>query len=50
MDKDSLANVSTVVASGFSMVSTEMWLTIAVLSSALVLNLVRIYFQLKNRG
>ena len=47
MDKDSIANIGTLTASGISLVSTEMILTIAVLSTALILNVVRIYYNVK---
>lgn len=47
MDKDSIANVSTIAASGFSLMGTETILTIIVLFTALVLNLVRIWAYLK---
>jgi len=47
MDKDTVANITTLAASGVSLLSTEMILTIAVLSTALILNLVRIWYHVK---
>jgi len=47
MDKDTIANMTTIAASGFTLMNTEVVLTIVVLTSALVLNLVRIYSHLK---
>lgn len=43
MDKDTIANVGTIAASGISLMNTETLLTIIVLASALILNLVRIW-------
>lgn len=47
MDKDTIANVTTLASAGISLVSTETILTIVVLFTALVLNIVRIYSHLK---
>ena len=47
MDKDSIANITTIAASGFSLMTTETVLTIVVLVSALLLNLVRIWSYIK---
>ena len=47
MDKDTVANIGTIAASGISLMSTETILTILVLCTALVLNLVRIWSYLK---
>jgi hypothetical protein len=47
MDKDTIANVGTIAASGFSLMGTETILTIIVLCTALVLNLVRIWSYLR---
>ena len=47
MDKDTVANISTIAASGFTLMDTEVLLTIVVLASALLLNVVRIYSHLK---
>ena len=49
MDKDTIANMTTIAASGFTLMNTETLLTIVVLCSALALNLVRIYSHLKSR-
>jgi hypothetical protein len=49
MDKDTVANVTTIAASGISLMSTETILTLFVLCSALVLNLVRIYSHIKEK-
>ena len=47
MDKDTIANITTIAASGFTLMTTETVLTIVVLVSALILNLVRIWSYLK---
>ena len=47
MDKDTIANITTIAASGFTLMDTEVVLTIVVLSSALILNVVRIYSHVK---
>ena len=47
MDKDTIANIGTLAASGISMMSVETGLTIIVLLSALALNLVRIWSYFK---
>ena len=47
MDKDTVANMTTIAASGVSLVSTETILTILVLCTALLLNVVRIYSHLR---
>lgn len=47
VDKDTIANVTTIAASGVSLMNTETILTIVVLVTALVLNLVRIWSYLK---
>ena len=49
MDKDTIANMTTIAASGFTLIDTELLLTITVLATALTLNVVRIYSHLKNR-
>jgi hypothetical protein len=50
MDKDSIANVATLTATGFSLANFEMMLTVVVLFTALALNIVRIYYTIKEKN
>lgn len=50
MDKDTVANIGTIAASGISLMNTETLLTIVVLASALILNLVRIWSYVSKKS
>lgn len=52
MDKDTVANLVTVSAVGLSLTDITIWLTLASLATAVVLNVVRIIYtiQAKKQG
>ena len=50
VDKDTIANISTIAAAGTTFMNMETVLTIVVLCSALVLNLVRIWSYVSKKG
>ena len=50
VDKDTIANISTIAAAGTTFMNVETMLTIVVLCSALVLNLVRIWSYVSKKS
>ena len=50
MDKDTVANLVTVSAVGLTLTDITVWLTIASLVTAVVLNGVRIFYTIQSHG
>jgi hypothetical protein len=50
MDKDTVANLVTVSAVGLTLTDITVWLTLASLVTAVVLNVVRIVYTVKTNG